>query len=326
MTSAPLQHVPMRHRAPNAGFAKGWYRVADSDSVRSDSLMPVYWLEQQLIVYRTKAGAAQVSDAYCPHLGAHLASHDGCIEEGVIVCPFHKWRWDGESGRCAGIPYASALPPGTVRLKLHPTREVDRQVLVWHDPQGGEPTFEPYASAAFQRDRWVKYDQRSYVTTCPFPDILENLFDGAHIVQLHHATKMPQLTNTGDRPHGMYLEYAIDAEAEDQPIQQIAMNLSGISLLNQHYVARGWEALFFIALTPLDGERTEQSMGLYLKDLGSQEAHDALGKPFVERFVYEVEQDLKVLDFKKHLPQPKLCRGDGPIYQYREYAAKYLGL
>jgi hypothetical protein len=146
----------------------------------------------------------------------------------------------------------------------------------------------------------VKYDQRSYVTTCPFPDILENLFDGAHIVQLHHAAKMPQLTNMSDRPHGMYLEYAIDAQAEDQPIEQIVMNLSGISLLNQHYVARGWEALFFIALTPLDGERTEQSMSLYLKDLGSQEAHDALGKPFVERFVYEVEQDLKVLDFKKH--------------------------
>ena len=33
---------------------------------------------------------------------------------------------------------------------------------------------------------------------------------------------------------------------------------------------------------------------------------------------------MKVINFKKHLPSPKLCRGDGPIYPYREYAAKYL--
>jgi phenylpropionate dioxygenase-like ring-hydroxylating dioxygenase large terminal subunit len=322
--TAVLQHVPMRRRAPPTPFARGWYAVAAADEIDSQTLKPLYWLDQELIAYRTASGAAQVADAYCPHLGAHLASHDGAIADGHITCPFHKWRWDGESGRCSHIPYASALPPGTVKLTLHPTREIDGQVLMWFDPQGKPPDFEPFASPAFARDRWVKYDQRSFTTTCPFPDILENLFDGAHIVQLHHAAKMPQLTNMGDRPHGMYLEYAIDADAEDQPLEQLAMNLTGISLLNQHYVARGWEALFFIALTPIDTERTVQSMTLYLKDLGSSEAHDALGGPFVERFVYEVEQDLKVLDYKKHLPTPRLCRGDGPIYQYREYAAKYL--
>ena len=38
---------------------------------------------------------------------------------------------------------------------------------------------------------------------------------------------------------------------------------------------------------------------------------------------YEVEQDFKVLDFKKHLPKPKLCAGDGPIGKFREYAESY---
>ena len=122
----------------------------------------------------------------------------------------------------------------------------------------------------------------------------------------------------------LYVEYGIDADAEDQALEKIAINFTGITLMNQHYVGRGWEALFFISLTPIDFETTRQRMRLYLKDMGSQEAHDALGKPFVERFVYEVDQDLKVINFKKHLVKPKLCRGDGPIYQYREYAARFL--
>jgi len=48
-----------------------------------------------------------------------------------------------------------------------------------------------------------------------------------------------------------------------------------------------------------------------------------VGKPWIERFAFEVEQDFKVLNYKKHLTHPRLCGGDGPIYQYREYAKQY---
>ncbi len=324
MNCDSVRSVPMHFRATHSGFARGWYAVVSGGEIHADTLKPIYWLDQQLIVYRTQGGKAQVADAYCPHLGAHLASHDGSIDAGQITCPFHKWRWDGETGRCSHIPYASSLPPGTVKLTLHETREVDGDVLMWFDPRGKAPDFEPFSSPDFQRDRWILFDERAFDTTCPFPDIYENLFDSAHIVQLHRAKKTPQLENMAERPHGMYVEYAIDPDAEDQALEQIAINFTGITLMNQHYVGRGWEALFFIALTPVDFETTRQSMRLYLKDMGSQEAHDALGKPFVERFVYEVEQDLKVINFKKHLPTPRLSRNDGPIYQYREYAAKFL--
>jgi len=324
MSGDLMKPVPMRQRAAHSGFARGWYRVAASGEVGPTSLVPVYWLDAQFIVYRTANGVAQVADAYCPHLGAHLASHDGNIQSGQIICPFHKWRWDGASGRCVHIPYSSALPPGTVKLTLHPTREVDGDILVWHGAAGVDPDFEPYRSAAFAKDNWILYDQRTIDTTCPFPDIYENLFDGAHIVQLHHAKKMPSLENMTPQSHGLNVEYGIDAEAEDQALEKLALNFTGITLVNQHYVGRGWQALFFIALTPLDYETTRQTFRLYLKDLGSDAAHEALGKPFVERFVHEVEQDMKVINFKKHLPLPKLCRGDGPIYQYRNYASQYL--
>ena len=42
-----------------------------------------------------------VADA-CPHMGASLA--DGRIEDGIVTCPWHGWRYDAASGR--GLPPA----------------------------------------------------------------------------------------------------------------------------------------------------------------------------------------------------------------------------
>jgi 3-ketosteroid 9alpha-monooxygenase subunit A len=62
---------------------------------------------------------------------------------------------------------------------------------------------------------------------------------------------------------------------------------------------------------------------VYLKDVRSQQVLEQIGRPFVERFVFEVEQDLEVLNFKKHLSRPRLCAQDGPIHAYRRYAEAY---
>jgi len=42
-----------------------------------------------------------VADA-CPHMGASLA--DGTLEDGVVTCPWHGWRYDAASGK--GLPPA----------------------------------------------------------------------------------------------------------------------------------------------------------------------------------------------------------------------------
>lgn len=36
-------------------------------------------------------GAYHAIDDFCPHMGASLA--EGCVEEGVVACPWHAWRF-----------------------------------------------------------------------------------------------------------------------------------------------------------------------------------------------------------------------------------------
>ena len=49
-----------------------------------------------------------VTDAYCPHLGAHLG-FGGKVEGDCIKCPFHEWKFQGEDGKVAEVPYAQKV-------------------------------------------------------------------------------------------------------------------------------------------------------------------------------------------------------------------------
>ena len=155
---------------------RGWYWLCRSGEIRRGKVKALRLLGRDLAVYRGEDGRVHALDAYCAHMGAHLASHDGCIQDGVVVCPFHKWNFDGSSGDCVRIPY-SDLPPSRVGLKMYPTREVDGMVLIWYHPEGTAPELEPYVSPLHAGAKWVLYDTKQWVTTCPFRDILENLFD-----------------------------------------------------------------------------------------------------------------------------------------------------
>ena len=41
-------------------------------------------------------GNYQAIDDLCPHMGASLGA--GMLEDGVVTCPWHAWRWDVTTG------------------------------------------------------------------------------------------------------------------------------------------------------------------------------------------------------------------------------------
>ena len=68
-------------------------------------------LGKHFAVFRgQEPGKAFVTDAFCPHLGANLAATPSTQVKGdCIECPFHKWKFDGNDGTCAEIPYATKV-------------------------------------------------------------------------------------------------------------------------------------------------------------------------------------------------------------------------
>ncbi|MBW8752529.1 MAG: Rieske 2Fe-2S domain-containing protein, partial [Sphingomonadales bacterium] len=81
-------------------FPRGWFAVANgSEAGRKPSAL--HYFGQDLVMYRGTSGRVVVLDAYCPHMGTHLASgpstatsrSDSHMEGDNIRCPFHAWRF-----------------------------------------------------------------------------------------------------------------------------------------------------------------------------------------------------------------------------------------
>jgi nitrite reductase/ring-hydroxylating ferredoxin subunit len=318
-TLAPISKA---YRDQTEGYAKGWYCVAASDEVTGDALLPVSYLDQQFVVYRDKNGDARVSEAYCPHLGAHLASADGCIDNGQIVCPFHKWRFDTNDGRCASVPYASVVPKRAI-LSSYPTIEMGGMVLMWWHARGGEPEARPHDSLSVHADKqWRLHSTQIYETQVPVRDLNENIFDTAHIQQLHGSTYMPEIASVERRDFGLEVNFAASTVPGTSLIEYMQFNFSGVSVVNNTVLGQRFGFMQYSALTPIDRDNSFMRSHMFVMDTGSEELNERVGSAFADRVRIEIEQDLKVLNYKKHIPRPVLCTGDGPVMKWRKYATE----
>ena len=73
----------------------GWFVVAMSDDSLAGGSRRSHYFGRDLVLFRTEAGEPRLADAYCAHLGAHLAV-GGKVEGDCIRCPFHGWAYDGD--------------------------------------------------------------------------------------------------------------------------------------------------------------------------------------------------------------------------------------
>ena len=90
-------------------FARGWHIVALSQELAKGDVKALHYFNEDLVLFRGDSGEAVILDAYCPHLGAHLAGTGSRVVGDTIRCPFHGWQFDC-SGSCTAIPYANKIP------------------------------------------------------------------------------------------------------------------------------------------------------------------------------------------------------------------------
>jgi 3-ketosteroid 9alpha-monooxygenase subunit A len=132
-------------------------------------------------------------DAYCPHMGTHLASGPNSatsrapthMEGDNIRCPFHAWRF-GPDGICNDIPYHDGPIPAAARVKSWPVEERYGIVFCWHDPEGLEPEFDLIDFPEWDDPEWVRWDGLEYLADLNHPvEIFDNMSDVAHLGLLH---------------------------------------------------------------------------------------------------------------------------------------------
>lgn len=170
----------------------GWFVVAESSELAPGEVQPLYYFGRDLVLYRSWDGRARLMDAHCPHLGAHLGV-GGRVEDGCLRCPFHGWKFDGETGRCVEIPYGEMKRiPSKAHTRSYPTLERNHMIFAWYHAEGGEPFYEVPEVPEFFDDDWSPIVVRDFEIRVAAQDMAENNVDFAHFRFVHGSEGIPE--------------------------------------------------------------------------------------------------------------------------------------
>lgn len=69
-------------------------------------------------VFRLNNDQVRVLDDACPHAGGSLSG--GHIHDGCVICPWHGWPFDAQTGQCPDNP--------SIKANTYPSRILDGRV------------------------------------------------------------------------------------------------------------------------------------------------------------------------------------------------------
>lgn len=83
-----------------------------------------YAVNGRMVAVFNDHGTYFAIDDFCPHMGASLAG--GWLEKGIVVCPWHAWRFCVHDGQWCDNP--------RIKISTFPVRVVDDEIQVQVEP------------------------------------------------------------------------------------------------------------------------------------------------------------------------------------------------
>lgn len=159
-------------------FIQGWYWAMPSSQLAKGKIKPLTLLGKELAIARFTDGKTVAFDAYCPHMGAHLA--EGKVEGSSIRCFFHNWQFNS-AGNCIDIPCLDQPLP--VQVKTWPTAEKYGMIWVWTGETPQQPL--PFAPELAQLECDAAMGGR-FEKNCHPNVVMINAIDAQHFNTVHN--------------------------------------------------------------------------------------------------------------------------------------------
>ncbi|MDI3408779.1 Rieske 2Fe-2S domain-containing protein [Streptomyces cavernicola] len=322
---------------PPTRFARGWHCLGLAEAFKDGQPHEIEAFGTKLVVFQGQDdGELHVLNAYCPHMGGNLAH--GTVKGDAVACPFHDWRWSG-NGRCAGIPYARRVPP-RARTRSWTTLERNKQLFVWHDPEGNPPPADVtipeipgvHGPEAGEWSEWTWKTLRVEGSNCR--EIVDNVVDMAHFFYVHYS--FPEYFKNVFEGHiaNQYMESSPRPDLELGTLS--AGNLrSDASYYGPSYmidylysdVGGGleMEVVLINCHYPIDENSFLLQYGAIVKKLPgmTDEQADDTARQTAEGVAVGFEQDVEIWKNKTRIDNPLLTEEDGPVYQLRRWYEQF---
>ena len=318
---------------PKAATARGWYQIGWSDDFAAGETRALHYFGCDLVAYRGSdedgtPGAVRVFDAYCRHLGAHLA-HGGTVEGSCLRCPYHGWLYDGD-GVNVEVPYGDRRPRG-VRVRTWPTTEVDGLVHVYFSDDSDAPPLRPPTPFVDPASTWVVATEMWQDQALVPQFAADNVCDAAHFKFVHGSNDVAVLERYVAEPDVFRASYRIAFGAgleqtwatPSGPVEgTIETESWGIGLLrNTLGGVDGTKSL--LGITPVDDTTSEVRLSVWVPTLRADASPlDArLRDRWVGQQRSQVEADLSIWAHQTYVEQPPLVAGEAvSMRAYRTWA------
>ena len=175
-------------------FPRGWFVVAESAELNQGP-RALRFFGRDLALYRGESGRPVLLDAYCGHMGTHLAASDSAmivrngeqIEGDSIRCPYHGWRYNPQ-GEVDDIPYHDGPCPKSASVRSYPVVDTMGCIMAWFDEEGGEPDYPAPSLEQWEDPRWIHWDLDHLGELDIHPqEVLDNMSDIRHLGPTHGA-------------------------------------------------------------------------------------------------------------------------------------------
>lgn len=313
------------YRFPFPPFPKGWFAIGFSSDFAKGEIVTRHYFGQDIVVYRTADGELRATEAYCPHVGAHLG-HGGRVEGDRLRCPFHGWCFDG-TGQCVEIPGTSRIPP-RARLRTWPMRELNGVAFVHFDADGGPSTWDipVLPEEGWTGNRTILWSVRTHTQ-----EVHENVVDPAHLAPLHGVERaVVARCPLEDGPtFNIALNLIADGDIVGMPgvtndvILDVTLHGLGHMVAQTHVRNLDIRARQRIYCTPVDAERIDIRGIVNLRHLPDAETTEQVAEIFYHAFVNDFAKDFPIWENKRYREKPMLSNSDGPFMMYRKWARQF---
>ena len=317
-------------------YPRAWYALSPSTELKVGEIKTIKFVGQEWVLYRTASGRAVLSDAYCPHMGAHFG-HGGEVKGEQLRCPFHFFEFNPE-GQCTATGYGTKPPP---KCRLHTATVVERNgfILAWHDSDGGEPLWE---IPTYDFEGWTVPVTKRYELSSHPQETTENLVDLGHFVVVHGYENVEIFEPLHREGPYAWAHYGMTRPQAALGQKNVKANFRahawglGYSFVEAQVPKYNLQTRMFVLPTPLDENKMQLTIGLSLKHpekpsqihpllglLPRSLVHKILVQQAFKAYSHDVEQDFAIWENKIYIDPPVLAQGDGPVWQYREWAQQF---
>ena len=325
-----MEPIPTSQRIPLPPFPRGWFAIAFSAELELGAVARRHYFGRELVVYRTESGRVSLTDAYCPHLGAHLG-HGGRVEGERLVCPFHGWQFEPD-GSCAAMPYGKRIPD---RARLSPWQVIEQNgvVLAYWDGVDGSGAAAAWKPPVVDLSAYSEMRSRTWELQSHPQEVMENSADGAHFRYIHKTHYM----DVAEQPVVDDSSFDIVFQTNPEGVVEADRAPEGTPDLRYHVIVYGpglvhgfmrpggadVSTLSRVYVTPIDGERVDMRVVSNVAAGGDPAVVDAIAEATAQATFEQVADDVVIWGNKRYQPQPPLNDEESAIAVFRRWYQQF---